>query len=119
MIRRIAALLLIATSAWLLYQATESFIGPHGRISADLHLVISNPRVWAPMAGGLLGLLGGLMAFFGGGGGGAVALIGALIAAMFSLTIAGGRPAKIWEDEGVVGLTMLVLALAAMFAKRE
>jgi len=117
--RRIAALLLILTSGWLLYQTSREFPHFSGRMSPELMRAMMQVNILAPLAAGLLGLFGGLLVFLGGGGGAGIALIGALIAVAFSATAGAGFIGPIWEDELVVGATMLVLALAAALMKRR
>lgn len=112
--RRIAALLLIASSGWLLYQTTEQFVGlaQFGVLERLVHQ-IGNAKFILPAIGGLLGLLGGLIAFFGGVGGAAIALIGGLVAAGFSFYIGSSvipSGVDIWKNEGFVGLVILGLA---------
>ncbi len=117
--RRIAALLLVVTSGWLLYQTSEAFIGQGSVMSTDLFRTISNPKIFVPLAGGFMGLLGGLLVFFGGAGGAAIALIGGLLSAGFALSIGQKFTGQIWENELAVGLVMLGLAACAALMGRD
>jgi hypothetical protein len=117
--RAFAALLLILTSGWLLYQTSHDFVGAGGHMSTDLLRTMSDAKILVPLAGGFLGLLGGTLVFFGGGGGAAIAIMGALLAAGFAGMAGGKFTGPIWDDELVVGTTMLVLAIAAALMKRQ
>lgn len=119
--RRLIALLLIAASGWLLYQTSEVFIGSTSQsMSADLWRTLSNPRVILPLAGGFMGLLGGLIAFFGGAGGAAIAMIGGLVAAGVSLYLGASFSGReIWNNEAVVGIVILVLSGVAALIGRD
>jgi hypothetical protein len=124
MLRRIAALLLIASSGWLLYQTTEHFVGLTGAGLTDRLLgALSEMKFLLPAIGGLLGLLGGLIVFFGGVGGAAIAIIGGLVAAGFSIYVGQSFiPAAgtdIWKNEALVGLSILILAGVAAIMGRD
>ena len=122
MLRRVAALLLIATSGWLLYQTTEHFVGIGMEGLTDRLLKkIGDVDFVLPSVGGVLGLLGGLVVLFGGVGGAALALVGGVIAAGFSLYVGKAfwtGSLDIWNNEAIVGLTILILAgLAALMGR--
>jgi hypothetical protein len=122
--RRIAALLLIASSGWLLYQTTEQFVGlaQFGLLDRFVQQ-IGNAKFLLPAIGGLLGLLGGLIVFFGGVGGAAIAIVGGMVAAGFSLYIGQSilPPAgtTIWQSEAFVGLAILLIAGIAALMGRD
>lgn len=122
MLRRVAALLLIASSGWLLYQTTDHFIGAEMTgLSDRFFSKLSDVNFILPAIGGVLGLLGGLIVLFGGVGGAALALVGGVIAAGFSLYIGKSfwtGSLDIWNNEAVVGLAILILAgLAALMGR--
>ena len=122
--RRIAALLLIASSGWLLYQTTEQFVGLAQVGMLDRFIQqIGNVKFLLPAIGGLLGLLGGLVVFFGGVGGAAIAIMGGMVAAGFALYIGQSLlpPAgtAIWQSEAFVGLVILLLAGATALMGRD
>lgn len=110
--RRIAALLLIATSGWLLYQTMGHFVGlSPSALYENFARELGNPAFLLPALGGTLGLAGGLIAFFGGPGGAAIAMIGGIAVAGFAFTLHQSfEIARIWENEAAVGITMLILA---------
>jgi hypothetical protein len=122
--RRIAALLLIASSGWLLYQTTQH-IGGVSQISlSDRFLLeLGNMNFLLPAIGGLLGVLGGLIVFFGGVGGAAIAIMGGVLAAGFSLyvgkSLIPAEGTEIWQNEAIVGLAILILAGLAALMGRE
>ncbi len=65
----------------------------------------------APVIGGLLCMLGGLIVFFNGPGGAALAMIGGLAVAGFTLTLKQTFDLDhILDSELAVGATMLMLA---------
>jgi len=113
--RRIFALLLIATSGWLLYQTATDQLGGVDHLLTQAALAQSdNPRFMFPAVGGLLGLLGGLTVFFGGPGGAMLALIGAVAVSGFALTLKETFELDHFLDnEMAVGVTMLMLAAMA------
>ena len=119
--RRLAAILLILTSGWLLYQSSEHFAAVGQLNFEQLIRQSGNLNFMLPAAGGLLGLLGGLIVLFGGVGGAVLAMIGGVVAAGFAIYI--GKPLwsgdwQIWNNEATVGLVMLILAgLAAVLGR--
>ncbi len=122
MLRRITALLLVASSAWLLYQTTHNlFDASRGAFIEQLRDAVSEWRILVPAIGGVLGLIGGLLVLFGGVGGAFMALVGGAVAAGFALYIGQsfwtGR-ADVWNNEATVGLAILILAgLAAIMGR--
>jgi hypothetical protein len=110
--RRIAALLLIATSGWLLYQTMGHFVGlSPSALYENFARELGNPGFLLPALGGTLGLAGGLIAFFGGPGGAAIAMIGGVAIAGFAFTLNQSFDVmRIWENEAAVGIAILVLA---------
>jgi hypothetical protein len=88
MMRRLFALLLIATSGWLLYQTANTHLGGAERLfSSDVLKHRDDLAFVMPAVGGALGLLGGLTVFFNGPGGAALAMVGGLAVAGFTLTL--------------------------------
>ena len=121
--RRVAALALIAVSAWLIYHTCLP------RLGADLSVMLerlsqagAEPRFLLPAVGGFLGMTGGFIALFGGPGGASVAMIGGVVAAGFSFY--AGQPLhvtgmRVWENDALVSLTLLFLAGAAAVMARD
>lgn len=121
--RRIAAVLLIATSAWLLYQSREALLNP-----PEMDLVqrlmshAGDINFLLPVIGGLLGLIGGLLVLFGGPAGAAISMIGGMVAAGFA--VYAGKPfwtadSAIWYSEAAIGVVMLALAGTAALLGRK
>jgi hypothetical protein len=121
--RRLASLVLIGVSLWLLYQ-TMWRVG--GFQEADIVRLfereIGHPTFFFPAFGGVLGLLGGLVAFFGGPGGAVIALIGGVVAAGFGLY---GGPALwtgdwyVWKNPTLVSVAMLAIGgMVAILGRR-
>ena len=80
MLRRVVALLLIASSGWLLYQTANDYLGGIGYLLSDRAVrQLGQAGFVAPAIGGALGLMGGLIVFFGGPGGAAIAMLAALL----------------------------------------
>jgi hypothetical protein len=121
--RRIAAVLLIATSAWLLYQTREHLGGAASEQFVDRVMAsLGDMNFLLPALGGALGLVGGLLVLFGGVGGAAISLIGGMVAAGFA--VYAGKPfwtadSPIWLSEAAIGIVMLALAgIAAILGRR-
>jgi hypothetical protein len=121
--RRIAAVLLIATSAWLLYQSREALLNP-----PEMDLVqrfmshVGDINFLLPVMGGLLGLIGGLLVLFGGPAGAAISMVGGMVAAGFA--VYAGKPfwtaeSSIWYSEAAIGVVMLALAGTAAILGRK
>jgi hypothetical protein len=112
MLRRVVALLLIASSGWLLYQAANDYLGGIDFILSErLVQQLGQPRFLLPAIGGTLGLVGGLIVFFGGPGGAAIAMIGGVAVAGFAVSLKQSFDiTRFWENELAVGVTILVLA---------
>lgn len=112
--RRLFAILLVVASGWLLYQATDRFSGvPVSAVLERLKYEIDDPRFLTQLAGGVLGLLGGLTVFFAGPGGALVSLLGGGLVAGFTLFIEHSFSEvtlRVWESGTAVGLVMLFLA---------
>jgi hypothetical protein len=112
--RRLAALLLIAASGWMLWQIAGRFGGlTEQSIFEMLERELGNPSFLLPALGGVLGFLGGVIALLGGVGGAAIAMIGGVIAAGFAAY--AGQPFwtgdwQVWNNEAMVGAGILVLA---------
>lgn len=121
--RRIAAVLLIATSAWLLYQSREPLLGPgDGDLVSRFMAHLGDINFILPVAGGVLGLLGGLLVLFGGPAGAAISMVGGMVAAGFA--VYAGKPfwtadSSIWTSEAAIGVVMLILAGAAAILGRR
>ena len=112
MLRRVVALLLIASSGWLLYQAAHDYLGGIDYLLSEraVHQLGQTGFV-VPAIGGVLGLLGGLIIVFGGPGGAAIAMLGGVAAAGFAMSLK--QPfdvSRFWENELAVGIAILVLA---------
>ncbi len=119
--RRLFALLLIATSGWLLHQTAGHHFGGVGpSFWSELAREADNPAFLAPAIGGALGLLGGLTIFFGGPGGAALALMGGLAVAGFAVTLKETfKLDHFWDNELAVGVVMLMLAAMTASITRE
>jgi hypothetical protein len=121
--RRIAAVLLIATSVWLLYQTREQLVGAAGEQLMDRVMAsIGNMNFLLPAVGGALGLAGGLLVLFGGPAGAAISMIGGMVAAGFA--VYAGKPfwtadSAIWYSEAAIGVVILALAgIAAILGRK-
>jgi hypothetical protein len=112
MLRRVVALLLIASSGWLLFQVANDYLGGIDYILSErLAQQLGQPRFLLPAIGGALGLFGGLIIFFGGPGGAAIAMIGGVAVAGFAMSVREQlNISRFWENELGVGVTILVLA---------
>jgi hypothetical protein len=110
--RRLAALGLILTAGWLVYQSGSDLVrlavaGGYDRALGELGRSL-------PFAGGVLGLAGGMLAFFGGSGGVVLAVGGGLMTAGFSIHLGQSISGPNWhESDPALGLAMLVMALLA------
>ena len=121
--RRLASLALIGVSAWLLFQTMLSlgaFKAPD--IVKLLGRELGNPAFFLPAFGGVLGLVGGLIALFGGPGGAMIALIGGVAAAGFSFY--GGPPlldsaGAAWQNPTAISLAMLAVAAVIAILGRD
>lgn len=111
--RRLFALLLIATSGWLLYQTANHHLGSVERLFSNDVLAHKNDLAFVmPAVGGALGLLGGLTVFFNGPGGAALAMAGGLAVAGFTLTLKQTfEMDHLLDNELVVGVCILMLAV--------
>jgi hypothetical protein len=86
--RRLFALMLIATSGWLLYRTANDWLGGMDQIlTRSIAAHVDEPDFMFPMVGSGLALLGGLTVFFGGPGGAMLALLGGVGVAGFALSI--------------------------------
>lgn len=111
--RRLFALLLIATSGWLLYQTANHHLGSVERLFSDDVLAHRNDMAFVmPALGGALGLLGGLTVFFNGPGGAALAMVGGVAVAGFTLSLKQTFELEhVFDNEMVVGAAILMLAI--------
>jgi len=111
--RRFFALLLIATSGWLLYQTATHHLGSVEQLFSGDVLAHRNDLAFVmPALGGALGLLGGLTVFFNGPGGAALAMAGGLAAAGFTLTLKQTFEIdNLLDNELLVGTCILMLAI--------
>jgi hypothetical protein len=107
------ALLLIATSGWLLYQTATHHLGSVAALFSDDVLAHKDDMAFVmPAAGGALGLLGGLTVFFNGPGGALLAMMGGIAVAGFTLTLKQTFEIDhVLDNELVVGASMLMLAV--------
>ena len=112
-VRRIFALMLIATSGWLMYQTANAHLGGVSHLfSSQMTSRLHDLKFVVPAAGALLGLLGGLTVFFNGPGGAALAMVGGLAVAGFTVTLKQTFELDhILDNEMAVGATMLMLAV--------
>ena len=110
--RRLFAIMLIATSGWLLHQTVGyNFGGVGPSFWTALSNQADKPAFLIPTIGGVLCFLGGLTVFFGGPGGAALALMGGVAVAGFGLTLKETfKLDHIWDNELTVGVLMLMLA---------
>lgn len=113
--RRIFALMLIATSGWLLYRTANEWLGGVDHLlSPKATSLLDDPAFMFPMVGALLGLLGGLTVFFRGPGGALIAIAGGIAVAGFALNI--DQTVELdhfWDNQLAVGVVMLMLAAMA------
>ncbi len=121
--RRVAGLFLIATSLWLIYSTCLTRLGadPSAMLAA-LPQAPGDPRALLPAAGGLLGVIGGLIILCGGPGGAASAMIGGVLAAGFAFYADPPihvSDMRVWESDTLVSLTLLFLAGAAAVMARH
>ena len=119
--RRLFALLLIATSGWLLHQTVGHTLGGAGQsLWTEVAKLSDERKFLVPVIGGVLGLLGGLTIFFGGPGGAALALAGGVAVAGFALTLKETfKLDHFWDNEMAVGVVMLMLAAMTASISRE
>ena len=110
--RRLFALMLIATSGWLFYRTSNDWLGGMDQLlSRSIAAYVDEPDFMFPMIGGVLGLLGGLTVFFGGPGGAMIALLGGVGVAGFALSMKQTLElAHFWDNQIAVGVVMLMLA---------
>jgi hypothetical protein len=112
--RRLAALLLIAASAWMLWLIAMRFGGlAEQTIVQLLEHELGNPDFLLPTFGAVLGFCGGVIALVGGVGGAAIAMIGGVIATGFAVYV--GMPFwtgdwRVWNNEAAVAAALLGLA---------
>ncbi|HVY88665.1 MAG TPA: hypothetical protein VG942_07345 [Hyphomonadaceae bacterium] len=120
--RRLAALLLLPVSIWLIFQSNASFIAT-GDFSTDRLIAQGGDvDVMLPTVGGVLGFVGGLVILFGGVGGAALGMIGGVIVAGYA--IYQGAPLwtgewQVWNNPELVGLAILALAGFAAVMGRD
>ena len=109
--RRFASLLLIGVSAWLLYETMWRVGGfQESDIFKLFQRELGSPTFFFPAFGGVLGLLGGIIAFAGGPGGAVIALVGGVVAAGFAFY---GGPSLLAGD-GLVGKNPTIISLAML-----
>jgi hypothetical protein len=118
--RRVFAILLIASSGWLLYQTAIQDPGSVERLLSGDVLAHRNDLAFVmPALGGVLGLLGGLTVFFNGPGGAVMAMAGGLAAAGFALTVKQTFELDhVLDNELVVGACILMLAIITSSIRR-
>jgi hypothetical protein len=120
MMRRAAAILLIAVSGWLLF-STAGMAGliDHPQAMGE---AIGQPQVLMPALGGIFGLIGGAIVLLGGPGGALIGLIGGALAAGYGLYAGdsfGFAGFRAWENGAIVGLAILALSGAAALMGRD
>jgi len=107
-------LLLIATSAWMLYQLAWRHHGfDEIGLVEMLRREFDNPSFAFPAIGAMLVFLGGFIAFVGGVGGAAIAMIGGVVAAGFAMYVGGPvwtGDWRLWENQTLLSIAMLSLA---------
>lgn len=110
--RRIFALMLIATSGWLFYRTANEWLGGVDHLlSPKAIALLDDPDFMFPIVGSGLGLLGGLTVFFGGPGGAIIALLGGIAVAGFALNIDQTMElSHFWDNPLAVGVVMAMLA---------
>lgn len=121
--RRLFALMLIATSGWLLYRTTNIHLGGFDHLlSRQIASYADDPSFMFPAIGSFLCLLGGLTVFFSGPGGALIALAGGVGVAGFAISIdktVDMDLSHFWDNQLAVGVVMLMLAaMAASIARR-
>lgn len=118
--RRLFALMLIATSVWLLHQTWAQHLGGTGSYFwASLANQADKPEFLVPAIGGVLCVLGGLTVFFNGPGGALLALIGGIAVAAFASTMKETfKLDHFWDNELAVGVILLMLAAMAASMSR-
>ncbi len=112
--RRLVALLLIATSAWMLYQLAwrHHGFGEIGLVEM-LRREYANPDFAYPAIAAVLGVGGGMIALIGGVGGAAIAMIGGVIAAGYAMYVGGlvwTGDWRLWENQTILSIALLSLA---------
>ena len=121
--RRLAALLIMAAAGWVLVRTTGQFIGLTELGDVDRLLpLLSNPDFVVPVIGGLFGLIGGVIVLLGGVGGAMLAIVGGVVAAGFAIYLE--KPFwpddwRLWENDIVVGLGLLIVAGIAAITGRD
>jgi hypothetical protein len=122
-VRRAAALVLIAASVWLIYHTCSVAFGAdfHGQLNRIAARSLEG-RVLFPVLGGLFGAVGGVIVLLGGPGGASIAMLGGVVAAGFSFYT--DQPLhvtamRVWENDALIGLTILFLAGVASILARD
>jgi hypothetical protein len=113
--RRLFALMLIATSGWLFYRTANLHLGGVDHLlSPNISIYFDEPNFMFPAIGSALGMLGGLLAFFGGPGGATLALLGGVSVAGFALNFDETLElSHFWDNQLSVGVVILMLAAMA------
>jgi hypothetical protein len=120
--RRLAALLIMAAAGWLLVRTTSQFISLTELGDMDkLMPLLSSPDFIVPIIGGLFGLVGGAIVLMGGVGGAMLAIVGGVVAAGFAIYLE--KPFwtgwEVWENDIAVGLGLLLIAGVAAITGRD
>lgn len=121
--RRLAALLILAVSGWVLVRTAGHFVGLTDLGDAErLMPLLSNPDFVVPTIGGAFGAIGGVIVLLGGVGGAALAMVGGVVAAGFAIYVE--KPLwtgdwRLWENDLAVGLAMLLLAGLVAIMSRD
>jgi hypothetical protein len=120
--RRLIALLLIASSGWLLFRTGVQFVDIKEIYAGRILDLVMNLNFIVPAIAGVLVLIGGVIALAGGVGGAMLAIIGGAAAAGFGFYLE--QPVwngswRFWENDLQLGVAMLVLAAAASILGRD
>ena len=117
MLRRLAALAVLALGAWLGYEAAHAALVIMGRGSDLASALLDPPTSIIRLVATALMVIGGALAALRIKGGGITCLVGALLfTALGGLMAGSGADQGLWLDEvlygvGAIGLSILILTL--------
>lgn len=120
--RRLIALLLVASSGWLLFRTGVAFVDFERIDTGHVLDLAMNLNFIVPAFGGVLVLVGGLIVLVGGVGGAMLAIIGGAAAAGFGFYLeqpVWNGSFRFWENDLQLGVAMLVLAAIASILGRD